>query len=79
MLEENFRIKIISVISQNDQNYENLFSPASFNNLKEQLLVQKQILDQQLPLDLSYLELKAQGRGCIMGVPCSFGAKSIFC
>ena len=58
-LEENFRIKIISAISQNDKNYENIFSPASFNILKELLLVQKQILNQQKDLDLSYLELEA--------------------
>ena len=58
-LEENFRIKIISAISQNDENYENIFSPASFNILKELLLVQKQILHQQKDLDLIYLELEA--------------------
>ena len=58
-LEENFRNKIISAISQNDENYENIFSPASFNILKELLLVQKQIFNQQKDLDLSYLELEA--------------------
>ena len=37
-LEENFRTKIISAISQNKENYENLFSLASFNILKEKTL-----------------------------------------
>jgi hypothetical protein len=53
-LEENFRIKIISAISLNDKNYKNIFSPASFNILKELLLVQKQTLHQQKALDLSF-------------------------
>ena len=47
--------------------------------MKELLLVQKQNLHQQKALDLSYLELEAQGCGSTMGVPLSFGAKSIFC
>ena len=78
-LEENFRIKIISAISQNDENYKNIFSPASFNILKELLLAQKQSLHQQKALDLSYLELETQGRDSVMGVPRPFGAKSNFC
>ena len=53
-LEEIFRVKIISTISQNDENYENIFSPASFNILKQLLLVQKQTLHQQKGLDLSF-------------------------
>ena len=53
-LEENFRIKIISTISQNEENYENIFSQASFNILKQLLLVQKQTLHQQKGLDLSF-------------------------
>ena len=57
-LEENFRIKIISAISQNDENYENIFSPASFNILKEQLLVQKQTIPPRKGLIHSFLELE---------------------
>ena len=53
-LEENFRIKIISAISQNGENYKNIFSPAFFNILKELLVVHKQILHQQKALDLSF-------------------------
>ena len=53
-LEENFRIKIISTISQNEENYKNIFSQASFNILKQLLLVQKQTLHQQKGLDLSF-------------------------
>ena len=78
-LEENFRNKIISAISQNDENYKNIFSPAFFSILKEPLLVQKQTLHQQKALDLSYLEPEGQGRGSFMRVRLPFGAKSIFC
>ena len=53
-LGENFRIKIIFTISQNEENYENIFSQASFNILKQLLLVQKQTLHQQKGLDLSF-------------------------
>ena len=53
-LEENFRILIISTISQNDENYENIFSPASFNILKETLLVQKLRTHLQKALDVSF-------------------------
>ena len=53
-LEENFRIKIIFTISQNEENYKNIFSQASFNILKQLLLVQKQTLHQQKALDLSF-------------------------
>ena len=53
-LEENFRIKIIFTISQNEENYKNIFSQASFNILKQLLLVQKQTLHQQKGLDLSF-------------------------
>ena len=52
---------------------------AFFNILKEPLLVQKQTIHQQKALYFSYLELEAQGRGSIIGVPRLFGAKSIFC
>ena len=38
-LEENFRIKIISAISQNGENYKNIFSPVFFNILKELLVI----------------------------------------
>ena len=41
-------------------------------------LVQKQILHQQKALDLSYLELEAQGRGSIIGVPSPSGAEAFF-
>ena len=78
-LEENFRNKIISAISQNDRNYKKIFSPAFFNILKEPLLLQRQTLYQQKALDLGYLEPEGKGRGCIMGVSRSFGAKSIYC
>ena len=53
-LEENFRIKIISAISQNGENYKNIFSPVFFNILKELLVIQKQTLHQQKALDLSF-------------------------
>ena len=76
---KNFRNKIISTFSQNDENHKNIFSLAFFNILKEPLLAQKQTLYQQKALDLSYLELEGKGRGSIMGVPRSFGAKSVFC
>ena len=39
---------------KNDENYRNIFSPASFNILKEGLLVQKQALHQQKAHDLSF-------------------------
>ena len=42
-LEENFRNKIISAISQNDENYENIFSSVFFNILKEQMTRQKKL------------------------------------
>ena len=54
-------------------------NPTNFKILKEPLLVQRQTLHQQKALDLSFLELEAQGSGSIMGVPCPFGAKSVFC
>jgi hypothetical protein len=47
--------------------------------MKEPLLVQKQTLQLQKALDFRSLELEAQGRGSIMGMPHLFGAKSIFC
>jgi hypothetical protein len=78
-LEENFRNKIISAISQNDENYKNIFSPAFFNILEKPLPVQKQTLHQHKALDLSYLDLEAQGRGSIIRVSRPFGAKSLFC
>ena len=53
-LEETFRIKIISAISQNVENYKNIFSPAFFNILKEPLLVKKQMIHQLKALDLSF-------------------------
>ena len=37
-LEENFRDKIISSNSQNDENYKNIFPPVFFNILKEPLV-----------------------------------------
>ena len=75
-MEENFRNKIISAISQNDKNYKKIFSPAYFNILKEPLLLQIQTLYQQKALDLGYLEPEGKGRGCIMGVSRPFG---IYC
>ena len=53
-LEENFRIKIISAISQNGEDYKNIFSPAFFNILKKLLVVQKQTLHQHKALDLRF-------------------------
>ena len=58
-LEEIFRNKIISAISQNDENYKNIFPPAFFNILKEPLLVQKQTIPQKKALILSFLELES--------------------
>ena len=78
-LEENFRIKIISTISQNEENYKNIFSPASFNILKELLLVQKQTLHQQKGLDVSFIWHPENGRGMIGRAPHLLAAKSIFC
>ena len=46
-LEVKFRNKIISAISQNEENYKNIFSPVFFNIAKEPLLVQKQTLHQK--------------------------------
>ena len=60
MLEENFRNKIISSISQNYENYKKKYSLVFFNILKEPLLVQKQMLHQKKALDLSYMEPKGQ-------------------
>ena len=59
-LEENFRIKIISAISQYDENYKNIFSPAFFNILKKKtLLAQKQMVPQKKGLILSFWELES--------------------
>ena len=52
-------------------------SQAFFNILTEPLLVQKQMIHQQKAWDLSYLELKGQGRGMVRRVPCPLAAKDI--
>ena len=78
-LEENFRNKINSAFSQNDENYENIFPPAFFKILKEPLLLQRHTIHQQKAWDLSYLEPRGEGRGAIRRVPRPFGAKRIFC
>ena len=49
-----FLIKIISTISQNDENYKNISSSLYFSILKEPMLVQKQTIHQQKALDLSF-------------------------
>ena len=58
-LEEIFWNKIISAISQNGQNYKNIFLLAFFNILKESLVVQKKRIPQNKDLILSYLELES--------------------
>ena len=55
---------------------KNILSPAFFNILKEPLVVQKQTIHQQKAHDLSYLELKEQGRGTIRRVPRPLAAKA---
>ena len=52
------------------------FPPVFFSILKEPLLVQKQRIHQQKAHDLSYLELKEQGRGTIRRVPRPLAAKA---
>ena len=46
-----------------------IFSPAVFNILKEPFIVQKETLNQQKGLDLSYLDLEGQGRGIVRRAP----------
>ena len=58
-LEEDIRNKVISAISQNDENYKNIFPLVFFNILKEPLLVQKQIIPQKKALILSFLQLES--------------------
>ena len=58
-LGENFRNKVISTISQNDENCKKIFPPVFFNILKEPLLVQKQTIPQQKALILSFLQLES--------------------
>jgi hypothetical protein len=80
MLEENFRNKIISAISENDEKKKkSIFS--SLFQYSERIIAstETKMLHQQKALDLSYLEPEGQGSGSIMGVPRPFGAKSIFC
>ena len=54
-----FEKKIISAISQNDENYKNIFPPAFFNILKGPLLLQKQTIPQKKALVLSVLTLES--------------------
>ena len=75
-MEEKFGNKVISAISQNDEN-QKYFSPAFFNILKEPLIVQKQTIHQRKAHDLSYLEPEIQGRGTIRRAPRLLGAKGI--
>ena len=58
-LEKFFQNKVISSISQNDENYKNIFPLAFFKILKKPLLVQKQTIPQKKGLILSFLELKS--------------------
>ena len=44
-------------------------SQVFFNILKEPLLVQRQTIHQQKPLDLSYLELESKGCDMIRAAP----------
>jgi hypothetical protein len=59
MLEEHVRNKIISAISQKDENYKNIFPPVFFSILKEPLVVKKQKIPQKKALILSFLELES--------------------
>ena len=77
-LEENFRKKINSLISQNGQNYKNIFPPVFFNILQKPLVVQKQTIYQKKALDLSYLELEGQGRALSGGCHASLPRKAYF-
>jgi hypothetical protein len=58
-LEKIFRNTVISEISQNDENYRNIFPSAFFNILKETLLVQKQTIPQKKALILCFLQLES--------------------
>ena len=51
---------------------------AFFNIFKELLLVQKQRINQQKALYVSYLEQEGHGRGCIMGCHAHFAQKAFF-